>query len=99
MCPIERSGISPEDHLIATEARPRLSIFVRPIKNQRKTEMQTKSNCRVERYRDQPADMRGLLARLQQLVDSRPEGVYTAEWMQESMRLGDIAAVAVALRR
>jgi hypothetical protein len=61
--------------------------------------MPTKSNCPVEGYREQRADIRGLLPRLQRLVDSRPEGGYTAEWMEESMRLGDIAALAVALGR
>lgn len=61
--------------------------------------MQTNSNCPVERHREQRADLRGLLPRLQQLVDSRPEGGYTAEWMEESMRLGDIAALVVALGR
>ncbi len=61
--------------------------------------MHTKSNRRVGGYCEQRPDMRGLLARLQQLANSRPEGGYTAEWMEETIRLGDITAVAVALRR
>jgi len=87
--------MSREHHAIATTVRIGLSIFVRATKNRRKTEMRTKSN----RHGEQRADACGLLARVQQLADSRPDGGYTAEWMEETLRLGDITAVAVALRR